>query len=245
MKKLFSLALCVVLVIIFSITCCAQSANISIDAEKSGRTGADVSVYVQSDSFISGGVFVVTFDKNEVSFKDVSSDLFEVDSKLSDSKLEVVIASGSFVDISDKTEAFSVKFSNITKSDFDISVEVKSLVDKNLRCFMPEKSKVNYAVDIDSESTVKTKAVSDNNSKSSESSKKTDTKKSVTQSSDKKELSSKEFYPESESSKLTVGVSKTKRILLIVMVCVMVIAAFAFGIVFRKNFFEKKDKSIK
>ncbi len=241
MKKLFSLALCVVLVMIFSITCCAQSADISIDAEKSGRTGADVSVYVKSDAFISGGVFVVTFDKNEVSFKDVFSDLFEVDAKLSDSKLEVVIASESYVDISDKSEAFSVKFSNITKSDFDVSVEVKSLVDKNLRCFIPEISKADYAVDIDSESTVKTKTVSDKNSKSAERSKKTETNKSETQSSDKKEVSSKEFYPEGESSKLTVGASKRKPIFLIVMVCVLVVAAFVFGLVCRKHFFEKKD----
>ncbi len=249
MKKRLCFVFCVILVILFCFTCSAQSVDISLDAEKSGRTGADVNVFVQSDTLISGGVFVVSFDDSVVRFNDVSSDYFEVDARIEDSTIEVVIASEESVDASAGIECFSVQFLRAYEDDFDISVEAKSLVGENLKSFIPDVPKVDYSVDVSS-STVKKTEISanketDKKSRSAEISKKVKAKKSTTQSSvDEKELS-EVTRSDTGSTVLKVDTPHRKPLFLIAMVFVMVVVAFLFGIVFRKHFFEKKDKNDK
>ena len=197
MKKLFSFALCLMIVILSSITCSAKSVDVSLKAEKSGSKNSDVSVFVQSDTVISGGNFAISFDENAVSFKDVSSDVFEVDSYVENSKLEIIVASKTGVDVSENTGIFTVKFSRLSDSDFDITLETKSLVDKNLRDFSADISKVNCTVDVDSNVVMKNSTASKKETakkeKSTENSKKTKAEKTAVKSTEnEKETSATE-----------------------------------------------------
>ena len=248
MKKLFSFALCLMIVILSAITCSAKSVDVSLKAEKSGSKTSDVSVFVQSDALIGGGNFAISFDENAVGFKDVSSDVFEVDSYVENSKLEIIVASKTGVDVSENTGIFTVKFSRLSDSDFDITLETKSLVDKNLRDFSADISKVNCTVDVDSNVVMKNSTASKKETakkeKSTENSKKTKAEKTAVKSTEnEKETSATEGTQlDEEISVLKVNSPKRNTFLLIAMVVALVASVFVFGFVFRKYFVEKKDK---
>ncbi len=226
MKRLFALICAVAVLMSSSLVSSAQdSARFSLEVEdiKSNRL-FDVSVSAVCSSAISGGEFELTYDSSVAQYRDVSSGYFEVKAKDYGDKVHIVFATANTVESGDTAEIISMRFKSIAQGEFDAQLRAYECIDDKLQSLTA--SSVSTTITVKKDTVTAT-------------SKSTTGIKSVNKSSKSKSqaVQSEDSETESGYSAMSVdsGLDTDKAILYGACAGLIVIVAFALGMMYRKK----------
>lgn len=234
MKRLFAL-ICALAVLVSScvLVSAQESAQFSlkVDNVKSNRL-FDMSLNAECSSAISGGELELTYDSSVAQYRDVSSDYFEVSAKDYGDEVHIVFATADAVECCDATELIRVRFKSIAQGEFDAKLDAIECIDEKLQDINTQSALATITVKKDTV-TATSKRGSDSNPKYKSSVKKSQA------------VESEDDDTKSSHSTMTIGsgIGTDKAILYGACAGLVVILAFALGMIFMKKAdSDSKDK---
>ncbi len=235
MRRIFAI-ICALAVLMssFLLVSAQESAKFSLKVEdvKSNRL-FDLSVCAKCSSAISGGELELTYDSSLVEYRDVSSEYFEVEAKDYGDSLHIVFAAADAVKSSDTAEIISVSFKSIAQGEFDTQLRAYDCIDDKLQAIQAQSDSVTISV---KKSTVTATSKSKSGSKSAP---KSSVKKSqVTKADD-------DSKPGYSAMSVDSGLDTNKAILYGACAGLVVIVAFALGMMYRKKADSESDNQNK
>lgn len=231
MKRLLAFACALVILI----SCCffvgAQSTaqfSLVVSEVKNNRL-FDIDLCSLYDASISGGQFELTYDNAIVEYRSVSSEYFEVEAKDYGNKLHIVFATADGVISAESVDIINIRFKSIAQGEFDAQLEIIECIDNNLQDVLVTPSGATIKVDKSSvTATTKTKSQSELTSKKSA---------GTSEMSQIEESSSYDMISTIDSNYVN------KAVLCGVCAGILVIVAFALGVLFKKKADDKEDNS--
>ncbi len=135
MKKLVTAILIVTFTLSFCFSCFAAETafvSLSVDIVKTNRL-FDLELSMKCNDKVCGGEFELTYDDSIVEFRDVSSELFEVDAAAKDGKVKILFARAYGKLLDTKTPILSLKFKSISDGAFDTDLISIQCVNEDLK----------------------------------------------------------------------------------------------------------------
>lgn len=229
MKRVVAALLIIILTVCFCVSANAQSVvNVELDCEKVETNRLfDIAVFAKSDELLCGGEYEITFDSKIVEYRDVNSELFEVQAKCKGDRITVIFASANGIDIKENVKLFTLQFKCISQGDFDISLKSIDCINNDFETLGVKCSEYKVSVE---------KALVKITSKASKDKIKSKSEKSQTTEPQSDKTATADFIALENNN------STKKAILYGACAGLSVVLIFVLGVVFGKSFMQKTVK---
>lgn len=131
MRRFVALLCAILLIFSCAVTAFgALTATLSLDVGTVSQNRLfEMGISIDSDSYISGGQLILTYDNAVIEYRDVSSEVYEVSAKDKGDSLHIAFACPDKVDCKDATSVITVKFKCIGSGESDVTLSSAQCVD--------------------------------------------------------------------------------------------------------------------